>query len=83
MPLLHLQRICIKRAVSLFSAGIGRIQVKKLKPFTALSSGNNPYTTFNLQNAYTDSSCETFNTNSAEYKVPNDIDIAASLQETF
>lgn len=52
---------------------------KEVETFYSPSSGNNPYTTFNLQNAYTDSSCETFNTNSAEYKaILNDIDIVAS-----
>ncbi len=52
---------------------------QKVETFYSPSSNNTPYTTFNLQNAYTDSSCETFNVNSAEYKaILNDIDIIAS-----
>lgn len=52
----------------------------EVETFYSKSSGNSPYTEFNLFKAFVDSNiCETFNTNSNEYKaILKDIDTVAS-----
>lgn len=58
---------------------------KEVETFYTASSGNTPYTDFNLFNAFTDSTtCGDFNTNSAEYKaIIRDIDIVAGYLKTL
>ncbi|MDO5576078.1 MAG: glycosyl hydrolase, partial [Fibrobacter sp.] len=51
---------------------------KKVEAFYTESSGNTPYTEFSLIKAFTDSTCESFDESSSEYKaIVNDIDIVA------
>lgn len=51
---------------------------KAVETFYTESSGNTPYTDFDLTGAFTDESCESFDTESSEYKaIIRDIDIVA------
>ncbi len=59
--------------------------LKQVETFYSPSSGNTPYTDFNLNRAFTDSAtCAEFNTASAEYKaIVADIDIIAGYLKTL
>ncbi len=56
-----------------------------VEAFYTKSSGNTPYTSFNLKNIYTDTStCTTYNTGSDEYKaIIRDLDIIAGYLKTL